>query len=152
MPSNLRARPIEGYITDNSGNVRRNAIITIKEPTPSGSNVVDTVNSDDDGYFISSPLKNGLYDVYESGVRTLRYYNPANPDVIQSYKKVSDNVPTGLIDFSTLLTTGEMNNYKYYIQIESDNVNVTTYGHIFPIYDVEISLTNILKIMKKLIK
>lgn len=137
MSSNLRSRKIEGYITDSAGNVLRNTMVTIKEPTPSGSNIIDSIKSDDDGYFISAPIKSGIYDIYESGIRVLRYYNPADKNAIQSYEVVSDNIPTGISSFNTIVglgDSGDLNNYKHFLQIESDNIDVSTYGNIFPVY------------------
>jgi hypothetical protein len=137
MPSNLRSKQIEGYITDSAGNVLRNTNVVIKEPSPSGSNVIINIKSDDDGYFISLPIKNGTYDIYESGIRVLRYYNPANPQAIQSYRVVSDNIPTGISSFNTILSegdSGDLNNYKYFLQIETDNIDVSTYGNSFPLF------------------
>ena len=79
MSSNIRALPIESFITDSSGNVLRNALILIKEAAPSGSNLIDRTTSDDDGYFVSKPIPAGTYDIYESGVRVAKNTHVADP-------------------------------------------------------------------------
>lgn len=140
MPTNLRSIPIEGYITDNAGNIVRNTTVIIKEDTPSGSNIVDTVKSDDDGYFISKPIKNGLYDIYESGVRVFRQYHSSQPTVIQCYKPGISNTPTWLAGFSEYtssnIPTIDINDYKSYVQIEPETLNTTLYGHQFPLWNI----------------
>jgi hypothetical protein len=141
MPVNLRSIPIEGYITDNAGNILRNADVVIKDDTPAGSIVVDTVKSDDDGYFISRPIKNGVYDIYESGVRVYRQYHSSNPTVIQCYNPGSNNIPSSIRVFSDYVGNAEVaydiNQYRYYIQIEPEYIDIATYGHMFPIWNVD---------------
>ena len=91
MPSNLRSKPIEGYVADSAGNVLRNSQILIKEAAPYGSNIRDSITSDDDGYFKSKPLPSGSYDIYESGIIVAKtIHNPDKVD-IQCYKAHTDN-------------------------------------------------------------
>lgn len=141
MATNLRSRPIEGYITDNAGNILRNADVVIKEDTPNSSVVVDSVKSDDDGYFISRPIKNGVYDVYESGVRVFRQYHSANPTLIQCYNPGINNVPTGTRPFADYIGSADVaydiNQYRYYIQVEPEAIDISTYGHIFPVWNID---------------
>ena len=64
MGSNLKSRPIEGYITDSAGHVLRNVDVLIKEEiSKTESTLIDSVKSGDDGYFISDPIKNGIYEI-----------------------------------------------------------------------------------------
>ena len=137
MPINLRSRPIEGYISDNAGVVVKNADIIIKEDNPNGSIVVDSVKSDEDGYFISQPIKNGVYDIYESGARVMRQYHSSNPTVLQCYKPNEDNVPSDVRLFSDFIGSSpsyDINYYRYYVQIEPENIDVSTYGNTFPLW------------------
>ena len=141
MPTNLRSRPIEGYITDNAGNVLRNAEVIIKEDTPSGSNILDTVKSDDDGYFISRPIKNGIYDIYESGVRIFRQYHSSHPTVIQCYQPGINNIPANLVQFNDYISsdipTLDINAFRSYIQLEPETIDVQLYGHQFPLWNID---------------
>ena len=61
MASNLRSKPLTGHITDSSGNVIRNTSIIIKDTY---GNTVDTIPTNDEGYFVSSPLPNGVYNIF----------------------------------------------------------------------------------------
>lgn len=131
---NLRSRPIEGVVTDNSGNVLRSATITIKELAPESSNIIDVATSDNDGYFISKSIKNGVYDIYESGIRVERIYHSANPTCIQSYAADSNELPTNIGTFAESIT--DLNAFIHYIQIESSNIDVDK-GNIFPIWNVD---------------
>ena len=143
MPSNLRARPIEGYITDNSGNILRRASISIKSVLPDGSStLVDSAQSDDDGYFVTKPLKSGEYDLYESGVRVYRQQH--NVDYIQSYPASVEDSPASVLDFSyyTSDLTKDINLFRMYIQIEcpSDVAKNSTYsmfGNLYPLWDID---------------
>jgi hypothetical protein len=139
MPTNLNSRPIEGYITDNAGNILRNVDVVIKDDAPNGSVVIDVCKSDDDGYFISKPIKNGVYDIYESGVRVYRQYHSSFPTVIQCYKPYSTNEPSSdILPFSDFVGSEapdeDINFFRYYIQIEPENIDISTYGHLFPLW------------------
>lgn len=137
MPSNIRAIPIEGYVTDSAGNVLRNAMISIKEVTPQGSNSVDSVTSDDDGYFTSKPLPNGNYDIYESGIRVIKSIHIADSHTLQVFAASNDNYPENLPPYSQMSYTSDddINKYKLYIQIEPEELDIKLYGHRFPIYE-----------------
>jgi hypothetical protein len=141
MPTNLRSRPIEGYITDNAGNILRNTDVVIKEDTPNGAVVIDTARSDDDGYFISRPIKNGVYDIYESGVRVLRQYHSANPTLIQCYNPGVNNIPTGSRPFNDYVGSAnvayDINQYRSYIQVEPESIDISSYGHMFPLWNID---------------
>jgi len=144
MIANLRARPIEGHITDSAGNVLRNAQVVIKQPTTTGSFVVDSVQSDDDGYFVSKPINNGVYDIYESGIRVSRIIQQAIGTGIPCYKADSDNFDIGSIkNFQDLAqppdaSTPILNTYRNFIQIEPPYQDTSLYGSLFPIYDIDI--------------
>ena len=141
MSSNLRAAPIEAFVTDSAGNIIRNAAITIRDNAPGGSNIIDSVTSDDSGYFITSPLKNGVYDIYESGVKTSRTIHTPSLHNNQVWLATADNIPDNLPSFLQMDETVEndINKFRYYIQIENDNVDIQRYGHIFPIYDKDLT-------------
>jgi hypothetical protein len=142
MPSNLKSRPIEGYIADNAGNILRNVTVLIKEETPaSGSVLIDSVKSDDDGYFITKPIKNGVYDIYESGIRIYRTYHPAYPILIPAYLPAAENIPLGLAPFSDFVDTNyltDINAFRHYIQVEPETIDIAVYGNMFPLWDVDI--------------
>jgi len=136
MISNLRSKPIEGHITDSAGNVLRNAQVVIKQEIPSGSFVADSIRSDDDGYFISKPMPNGVYDIYESGIRISRIIHQAVGTGIPCLQADQENFDITSIDsFTDLANAYNLNSYKTFIQIEPSSNDVSQYGNIFPIYD-----------------
>ena len=140
MLSNLRSLPIEGHVTDSAGNVLRNSQIVIKQQTPFGSTIIDSVSSDDSGYFISSPIPNGSYDIYESGVKISRIIHDIGNEGIQCFQAERENYNPSIIgNFSDLAADYELNSYKSFIQIESPNLNISQLGNIFPLYDRNIS-------------
>lgn len=142
MSSNLRSKPIEGHVTDSAGNVLRNSQIIIKQAAPSGSITMGSVKSDDDGYFQSKPLPNGLYDIYESGVSIARMVHTADRNSIQCYKPSFDNYDISLIqNFTSLAEAANpiLNSFKWFMQIEPEGLDVSVYGSTFPIYNVNIS-------------
>jgi hypothetical protein len=140
MGSNLRSKSIQGYITDSAGNILRNAQIVIKTSNPTtGSVIVDSIKSDDNGYFISSPLPDGTYDIYESGIRITRTYHIVDKSKIQCYKPNEENYITTLTSFTGLLNIEKLNNFKCFLQIEPEFIDIFQFGNIFPIYDVDIS-------------
>jgi len=142
MISNLRARPIQGYVTDSAGNVLRNANIVIYRNTPSGLLPVDSTSSNDEGYFISNPLPNGVYDIFESGIRTARIIHNPDQNSIQCFKASKDNYyESDIIPFSSLVNPNnpKLNNFKYFIQIEPEEMSVDILGNMFPLYDFDLS-------------
>lgn len=142
MASNLRAKPIEGHITDSAGNVLRNAQITIKQATPNGSYTVDSVNSDEHGFFSSRPIPNGLYDIYEKGVLVSKLIHNPDSNAIQCFKAHRDNYDvSGIKNFSNLASdeNNDLNQFKAYLQIERSQLNVAQYGNSYPIYDYDIT-------------
>lgn len=141
MSSNLRSKPIEGHVTDSAGNVLRNSQIIIKQAAPSGSITMGIVQSDDDGYFQSKPLPNGLYDIYESGISIARIVHTADRSSIQCFRPGVDNYDVSLIrNFTSLTESYTLNSFKWFLQIEPEEIDVSVYGSSFPIYDVNISL------------
>ena len=136
MSSNIRSKPIEGHVTDSAGNVIRNARIVIKQATPSGSFSVDSVYSDDSGYFLSRPLPNGIYDIYESGIIVSRTIHTADQNSIQCFKAYRDNYNVLSVEnFDTLVSDSELNNFRGFIQIEPAEIDIPQYGSSFPIYN-----------------
>jgi len=144
MSSNLRSKPIEGHVTDSAGNVLRNSQIIIKQAAPSGSITMGVVKSDDDGYFQSKPLPNGLYDIYESGISIAKIVHTADRSAIQCFKPGVDNYDVSLIRNFISLTESDtnptLNSFKWFLQIEPEELDISVYGSTFPIYDVGISL------------
>jgi len=142
MISNLRARPIQGYVTDSAGNVLRNSSIVIYRNSPSGLVSADLAKSDDEGYFVSSPLPNGVYDIFESGIRTARIIHGPDQNAIQCFKASKDNYyENDIASFSSLADVSDprLNNFKYFLQIEPEEISVDILGSMFPIYDVDLS-------------
>lgn len=141
MISNLRARPIQGHVTDSAGNIIRNSNIVIYRSSPDGSVAVDRAESDDEGYFISNPLPNGIYDIFESGIRTSRVIHNPDQNAIQCFKASRDNYfENDITPFSTLVDNEDLNNYKYFLQIEPESISVDVYGNMFPIYEKDLSV------------
>lgn len=145
MASNLRSKPIEGYVLDSAGNTLTNAQIIVKQQTPEGSLSVDTVKSDDSGYFITKPIPSGTYSIYESGIVVSKVIHLPDQSSIQSYKAAPENYNIDSIEsFSTLVGNGELNKFRAYLQIEASEIDISQYGSTFPIYDFNITTnTNI---------
>jgi hypothetical protein len=142
MISNLRSRSIEGHIADSAGNVLRNASVVIKQVTPGATFVVATVQSDDEGYFISNPLPNGTYDIYESGTKISTIIHTPDANKIQCFKSNKDNYDiTSIKNFSSLASEGILNSFRIFVQIENATIDIYQYGNTFPIYDKNL-LTN----------
>jgi len=143
MPSNLRAKPIQGHLTDSAGNVIRNSLVTVKIMTPIGAQVVASAKANDDGYFVTTPLTSGNYFIYESGVLVSQIIHTATPETIQCFKADPENYfPQRIQSFNTLLAirpVSELRKFKMFIQIESDEVNTALYGNSFQIYDSAIN-------------
>jgi hypothetical protein len=142
MASNLRSAPIDGYITDGAGNILRNAEVSVKEVTPLGTNLIETTKSNDSGKFVTAPIKNGVYSIFESGTEVAKQYNSVLPYCIQVYAANPDNLPAAdtIIPFATFLDPDEdINLFRHYIQIEPQSVDVFSYGNRFPIWDKAIS-------------
>lgn len=138
--SNIRAKSIEGHITDSAGNVLRNASIVIKLATPvTGSIVVDTIISDEDGYFKSTPLQNGVYDIYESGINISKLIHIACPGSIPCFKpNIYNYIQTLIKNFTLLASEQKLYEFKYFIQIEPEETDVETLGNTYPIYNHDI--------------
>jgi hypothetical protein len=141
MISNLRAKSIEGHVTDSAGNILRNAQITIKQQTPNGSIVIDSTQSDDAGYFISNPMTNGVYDIYESGIKISRIIHNTGSQSVQCFKADRENYDPSIIsNFSDSAAESNLNSYKAFIQIEPINIDTFQFGNIFPLYGKDISV------------
>ena len=139
MINNLRSKPIEGHVADSAGNILRNANIIIKQSTPNGAYVVDSTQSDDDGYFVSGPLSNGTYDIYESGTKISRIIHSPDSLKIQCFQANADNFDLSIMgDFNELATSLQLNKYYGFIQLESQLIDIYQYGNLFPIYDIDI--------------
>jgi len=140
MISNLRARPIQGFVTDSAGNVIRNASISIARNDPSGSVTVALATSDDEGYFVSDPLPNGTYDILESGVITSRIIHTPDRVSIPCFRAPKDNYyDSDTYPFSDLVASENLNGYKYFLQIEPENISVDLLGSSFPIHEKSLS-------------
>ena len=142
MISNLRSRPIEGHIADSAGNILRNAQITVKQSTPTGNVAVDLITSDDNGYFVTGPLPNGVYDFYESGTHISRFIHEAVSHSLQCFQAGTDNYNLNNIgNFSDLAGKSLLNSFKAFIQLEPIFMNIYQYGSMFPLYDFDIHLS-----------
>ena len=140
MISNIRSKSIEGYATDSAGNVIRNSEISVKIVTNSGVVTVATTESFDDGYFVTTPLPCGVYDIYESGVRVSRVIHNPDSSAIPCIPADRRNYNTDIIrTMNTLIDDSEVLNFKAFVQIEHQDTDVVRYGNSFPIYDVDIS-------------
>lgn len=140
MASNLRAKPMEGHVTDSAGNVRRNAQIIIKQDTPEGSFAVDTVTTDDTGYFSTKPIPGGVYNIFESGIFISKTIHSSDKNAIQSFKAHVDNYNIlSVKNFETLAAEESLNSFQAFIQIEPAEIDISQYGSTFPIYDLDIT-------------
>lgn len=141
MLSNLRSIPIEGHVTDSAGNVLRNSLITVKQETPAGSVILATTQSDDTGYFITNPLPNGIYDIYESGIKISRITHNTEIGGIQCFQADYSNYNASIIgNFSSLAASQNLNSYKAFIQLEPSYINTSQLGNLFCLYDVNITV------------
>lgn len=140
MPSNLRAAPVSGIVSDSAGNILKNSTITIKAPIGSSSTIIDTAISNDDGLFITKPIQNGSYDIYESGIQIQKIIHSPIAHTIQCYPASLENIPDNLAPFYIMdeQSDTDINKFKQYIQIENDALDVKQYGHLFPIYEPNI--------------
>jgi hypothetical protein len=118
---------------DSAGNILRNAKITVKSDSPTQAHVVAEVFSDDDGSFITPPLPGGTYDIYESGIRVSRQIHCADPNAIQCFKPAAVNHPSGYPQFAGLASSGNLNDFRFALQIESESNNVSVYGNTYPL-------------------
>lgn len=137
MSSNLRSKPVEGHVTDSAGNVLRNSQIIIKQATPYGSITVGSIVSDDDGYFKSKPLSNGVYDIYEKGINIAKTIHIADKSAINCFRPGRDHYDTTLLLNFNSLTEGDnplLNSYKYFLQIEPEELDISAFGSTYPIY------------------
>jgi hypothetical protein len=139
--SNLRSKPIEGHVTDSAGNILRNAQITIKQQTPNGSIIIDSIQSDDAGYFVSNPITNGVYDIYESGIKISRLIHNTGSQSVQCFQANRENYNPSIVgSFSDLIIDpSNINSYRVFIQIEPTNIDIFQFGNIFPLYGKDIS-------------
>ena len=152
MSINLRGRQIEGIVTDAAGNIVPNAAIVIKQECPTGTFTVDVATTGGDGYFVSQPLKNGVYDLYESGTRLERVYHSAQPTQLAVYAPYNSNVPSALPTFASYLgiqptagVTANINSFITYLQLEPESIDVPGYGNTFPIWNANpVDNTNIM--------
>ncbi len=153
MISNLRARPIQGFVTDSAGNIIRNSNIVVYRNSSDGIVAVDRATSDDEGYFVSNPLPNGVYDIFESGIRTSRIIHNADPNAIQCFKASKANYfENDVAPFSSLvdIDSPDLNSYKYFLQIEPEDISVDVYGNMFPIYNKDLSVLEVKEEVREL--
>lgn len=137
---NLRAKPISGYVTDSAGNVVRSTKVTVKQATGSSQyRVVAAAKTESSGWFETIPLKPGTYDIFESGVMTMRVihsfdngcipcFKPSTKSMVKTYSMdqygVTDETPK----------TPSINAYMLSVQIEGDDIDASNNGHAFPMY------------------
>ena len=139
MDIKYRSAPLEGYITDSAGNVLRNTTIRIKEEHPGGLVTdVESVKTDNNGYFITSPLKKGLYSVFDGGVRlSEKYHNHQFLFDIPAFAPNSKSAPSVLTSIPAASTVVD----TLFLQIEPDDRDVDQYDHVFETFDMRSSNT-----------
>lgn len=139
MASNLRSKSLTGHVADASGNVIRNTSIIIKDTY---GNIMDSTQTNDDGYFVTSPLPNGAYSIFDDGV--LIATKEHTPDKISIECFVATDGNKGPVsNFWDLVNTNKINDFVSFIQIESDVVNTSRYGNIYPLYVAKLKGSNI---------
>lgn len=139
---NLRAKPLQGYITDSAGNTVRGATVVIKEVTATSQyRVVSTTKSDSRGFFQTvEALKPGTYDIFESGVLMTRIIHTFGNGLIPAFRASSlAGAPIGTLSVYGLggdskPTAADINEYVFPIQIEGDDSDIKNFGHNFPVY------------------
>jgi uncharacterized protein YodC (DUF2158 family) len=139
MPANLRAKPIEGHITDSAGNVIRNGVVTVKINTAVSTQVVATTKSNDEGYFITTPLPCGTYLIYESGILISKIVHPAVSSAIQCCRASTEEYYSQDTGTFESLLLGTITNFKSFIQIEPVDFDPILYGSSYPLYNSAIS-------------
>ena len=127
----FRTAPLKGYVTDSSGNVLKNTLVNVKEEHTDGFLAeVDSLKTDDNGYFVTKPLRRGVYDVFESGIKLAKLiHNPSTNLEIPAYPPELDAAPAPIISdpFDQEILDAA------FLQIEPYERNVDDYGHIFDI-------------------
>ena len=134
MSSNLRARPIQGALTDNAGNIIRNSSLLIYSSDSSGQ--VASVDTDSSGKFKTVPLPSGMYSVYNYGILVVDMYHNADFNSYAVQFASTDNYPIeNTKSFYDLSETNTVNDFISYIQVEDDRVNTDIYGSSFPLWE-----------------
>jgi hypothetical protein len=132
----LRALPLEGVVTDSAGNVLRNSKVFIKQEIPGGSKLIEQIQTDDSGYFSTSPLRDGIYDFYISGIRVARRIHVADTKSVTVFPASLNNYfPSIKFDLTDETNDNDINKYKHFIQIEQEQIDVNVAGNRFPIYE-----------------
>lgn len=133
---NLRAKPIEGFVTDSAGNTVRSPNVVIKEVTTGSKyRVVDTCSTDPSGYFRSKPLKCGVYEVFESGEVLTRVNHFFGNGLIPAFKPTPNAFnPIKSINDYNVDSLSNINDHIFCVQIESDSTDIQNSGHVFPTY------------------
>lgn len=134
MDIKYRSSPIEGYITDAAGNVLRNTTIRIKEEHPGGLvSDVESIKTDNNGYYVSSPLRRGAYSLYDGGVRLARKIH--NPQACFEVPAFTPN-PKASPDIAiTSSPAGQDVIDTVFLQIEPDDRDIDKFGHMFEVFD-----------------
>jgi len=134
MDTKYRSSPIEGYITDAAGNVLRNTTIRIKEEHPGGLvSDIESIKTDNNGYYVSSPLKRGAYSLYDGGVRLARKIH--NPQACFEVPAFTPN-PKASPDPTIMSAPWGQNVVDtVFLQIEPDDRDIDKFGHSFEVFD-----------------
>lgn len=136
MADALRAIPLEGVVTDSAGNVLRNSSVVIKQEIPNGTRLIESIVTDDGGYFVTGPIRDGVYDFYISGIRVARRVHLADPKSVQVFPAALTNYfPSIKFDLTDHTVDNDINKYKHFIQIEPELHDVVVQGNRFPLFE-----------------
>lgn len=127
----IRSKPISGVITDEYGNVLRDAFVSIKLISTNKSIEVDTTRTDDGGRFTTRPLPNGKYGVFvDSGMQAeIHDHYTGGQFNIPCYEALSES----LVGVSLNPFEGPKNDFVMFLQIEDNTVDVGKYGNTYPL-------------------
>lgn len=116
----VRAMPITGHLKDRSGNVIAGSKVSVKMVTPITNVHVDDIIINNNGFFSTRPLPNGVYNFYHSGVFVTSIYHYHNSS-IPCYRPKDEYLDFAILkNFSTYASTFRVSEYKIFLQVEGD--------------------------------
>lgn len=122
---------------DGAGNSIRAAKVSVKQVTASGQyRTVDQVQTDPTGRFTTKPLKPGVYDIFESGIRLNRIVHDFEFGVVCPFTPTKlSKAPASAI--SGYATSEDINDYVLCVQVEADDLDISNGGHQYPVFKAD---------------
>jgi hypothetical protein len=136
---NLKSKKIELYVTDSTGNILRNSNISVKMNNGYDNLVVSNGKTDSSGKFTSSPLPCGVYQIFESNNYVCQINHFFNNE-IQCFKPLDYNIfKNSYCNFvNNIGPSGNLNNFRWFLQIEPENIDIESFGSTYPLYDYQL--------------